>query len=666
MKNLTFYILIFTFYAISLPVKAQEDINEVYLNSEGMTLDSLYDIVHNPQISYTEKMNIFYRCNYKRNSQPEKQISVINTLLSESKKKKDINGILYCYIYLADLHNEWNNEELFNIYIDSADIYVESTTNPLVLAGYHYTKGTQAINAPYGKKEGYKQFEKAIEYYSQTGNDIQDISYILYNITAYTTNQPDSLYSKRLIGIIENILQKDYSPFIDISLSTMKSDLYNIYFTATEKECMLDSAIFYEKKITELFYSNKDILPEELDYDILQSYLLIAEYCSMKKVTDWRYIDECVENAKSIGYSDDSYIMSRISYTEAISLYEQKRYTEAEKKIIEAKIFLSKQINEGGLLYPPETFYSDEATYAGLHSKILYSMEKYKDAYDYNRIDNDLKLKMRNIETRELEYLYNTEKEEIKIEQLKEINANQSKSTTMLIIATILLISTMVLLWLWFYTVKKSVKRRSALIKAEKEEMELNLKIKEEQAVKTQLEKYEVLSDYRLKEMELDGKNKAMQLLLNDKEELDRQIEAYTKKINEYELINDKKQEQVKNDEPLNNIIIEDIKKLINKKIPQKRDYLEALNKTDGHFISDLKSAYNGNISVPYIKYCICFTIGLEIGEVSECFSIEQSSVHMVRYRLKKKFGLDNNDDLDVFLRRLNSSMSSILSNPEL
>lgn len=659
MRKEIFATIIYIILSVPLSVKASEDTTQVYLNNEGMTLDSLYDIVNNPQIPYKEKMNIFYRCNYKRNSQQEKQAFIINTLLSESKKKKDVNGLLYGYIYLADLNNEWNNENLFNIYIDSADIYAEDATNPLALAGYHYTKGTQAINAPYGKKEGYKQFEKAIDYYSQTSQDIQYISYILYNIAVYTANQPDTTYTKRLIEKVENILQKEYSPFIDFSLSTMKADLYSIYFNDTKQENMLDSAIFYEEKRIGLFYSNKNNLPEELDYDILQSYLLIAEYYTLKKEPDWKYINECIEKAMAIGYTDDSYIMSRIKYTEAIFLFEQKKYTEAEKLIIEAENYLSKQINEGGAMYPPETFYSDEATYADLHSRILYAMEKYREALEYNRQKNNLKLKMRNIETRELEYLYNTEKEERKIEQLKVVNANQLKSTTMLIIVAILLVATMVLLWLWFYTVKKNIRRRSALIKAEKEEAELNLKIKEEQAVKAQLEKYEVLSDYRLKEMELEGKNKAMEQLLKDKEELDNQIEAYTQKINEYERNNDQKQEQDKNENPMNQIVIEDITKLITKKIPQKEEYIEILNSIDGQYISTLKNSYNGNLSVPYIKYCICFAIGMEIGEVSECFSIEQSSVHMVRYRLKKKFGLDNNDDLDVFLRRLNSSLSS-------
>jgi hypothetical protein len=580
--------------------------------------------------------------------------------LAESKKMKDTNGILYNYTYLAFLYNEFNNNELLNKYIDSADMYVDDATHLLTLSRYYYTKGTQAINVPYGKKEGYRQFEKAIDYFDQSDKEAQIICYDIYNIAVYTANQPDTLFAKRLIMKVENILQKEYEPFIDFALSTMKSDYYSLYFNATKQESMLDSAIFYEKKRICLYYSDENKLPTELDYDILQSYLLIAEYCSLKKEPDWHLINDCIEKAKSIGYTDDSYIVSRIKYTEAISLYEQKKYDEAEKRLIEAEDYLSKQIEEGSAAYPPETFYSDESIYANLHSQIMLSKGDYPKALKYNRIKNDLNLKMCNIETRELEYLYNTEKEEYKIEQLKVINANHIKSISMLILIAIMLVVTMALLCLWFYTAKKSIKRRSALIKAEKEEVELNLKIKEEQAVKAQLEKYEVLSDCRLKEMELEGKNKTMEQLLKDKELLDKQIESYMQKINEYERINDKKQEYIKSEEPLNRLVIEDIKKLINKKLSDKKDYIESLNHLDEQYISLLKHAYNGNLSIPYIKYCVCFVIGMEIGEVSECFSIEQSSVHMVRYRLKKKFELDNNDDLDVFLRKMNNSLSSV------
>jgi len=646
-------ILIAVSLTVSSFILAQEDTISLYLNNNGMTIDSLFDIANNPKIPYKEKMRIFYQCNFKREAQQEKQTALINTLLSESKQKKDMNGLLYGYVFLADLYNEWNNNDLFNLYIDSADLYAEQATHPVALAAYHYTKGTQAINEPYGKKEGYKQFEMSINHYSKSIHEIPYFDYILYNITIYTANQPDTTFPKRLIGIVENIMQNNYSPFIDFSLCTMKSDFFSSVFHANRQECKLDSAIFYEKKRIGLFETNRDDLPEKLDYDILQSFLLLAEYGSMKKNPDWTFINNCIAKAKGIGITDDAYILSRINYTEALSLFEQGKFVEAEKKILKAEKFLSHQINEDENMYPPETFYSDEIAYADLHCKILYASGQYKEALTHNNKMNDLKQLTRQIETRELEYLYNTEKEEKKIEQLIISNANRLQSTTMLIIAALLLVGIIALLCLWFFAMKKNTKRRSILLKAEKEEAELNLKIKEEQAIKAQLEKYEILSDFFLKEMELEGKNKAMEQLIKDKESLDNQIEDFMQKIYEYELNNEKHQEQVKDENHINLQFVADIAKLISKKLSPKSHYVELLNRIDGHYIYTLRSFYNGNLSIPYIKYCICFAIGMEIAEVSECFSIEQSSVHMVRYRLKKKFGLNNNEDLDVFLRRL-------------
>ena len=654
MRKLVYFSYIFAFsLGISLPIQAQKDVGAVYLNNEGVTVDSLFDIVNNPKISYDEKMKLFYKCNFKRESEQEKQTAIVSALLSMSKRKKDLNGLLYGYVYLADLYNEWNNTDLFNAYIDSADMYADKATHAIALAAYHYTKGAQAINVPYGKKEGYKQFETAIDHYSKVSHEIPYFGYILYNITVYIANQPDTTYTKRLIHKVESIMQKEYSPFIDFSLSAMKSDYYNNLFNTSKDECMLDSAIYYEKKRIGLYYAHPDILPEKLDYDVLQSYLLIAEYCSLKKEPDWESINDYIEKAKTIKYADDVYIISRIKYTEAISLYEQKKYPEAEKQIALAEKYLSMQINEGEAMYPPETFYTDEIAYADLHCKILFAQGKYKEALDYNKKMTNLKQVISTIEARELEYLYNTEKEERKIVQLTISNASRIQSTTLLIITAILLVGIMALVCFWFYAVKKNSKRRSALIKAEKEEEELNLKIKEERAIKAQLEKYEILSDFHTKEMELEGKNKALQQLLIDKEALDRQIEEYTHKINEYELNNEKQQEQVKDENPAHLMFVADIVKLINKKLPKKSEYVEVIKRIDSQYIAALRSAYAGNLSIPYIKYCICFAIGMEIGEVSECFSIEQSSVHMVRYRLKKKFGLNNNDDLDVFLRRL-------------
>jgi hypothetical protein len=143
---------------------------------------------------------------------------------------------------------------------------------------------------------------------------------------------------------------------------------------------------------------------------------------------------------------------------------------------------------------------------------------------------------------------------------------------------------------------------------------------------------------------------------LIDKENLDKQISTYINKINELEDLNTINEEDIKENDPTINSAINEVISLILKKLPDKRGYIDQLSNIDNKYIYTLKRAYQGNLSVPYLKYCLCFAIGMGISEVSECFSIEQPSVHMIRYRLKKKFRLDNNDDLNVFLRQLNNS----------
>jgi len=229
-----------------------------------------------------------------------------------------------------------------------------------------------------------------------------------------------------------------------------------------------------------------------------------------------------------------------------------------------------------------------------------------------------------------------------------------------LIIIAILFIAAIIMLWVWFFMFKKNIKRRSALLMSEIEEIELHYKMIEELNEKAQREKLEVLSDYRIQEMEIDGKNNAMEQLLRGKRILDLQIEDFTEKIKAYEYQNDAKPTLLKKKEPLYKRIVEEITKLVNKKLADKKDYIELIEHIDEQYLSMLKSIYKGNMSVLYIKYCVCFAIGMEIGEVAECFSIEPSSVHMVRYRLKKKFGLANNDHLNVYLRKLNSTLSAL------
>ncbi|MDR0836449.1 MAG: hypothetical protein LBN11_07730 [Tannerella sp.] len=650
-------IFVFIFFICNALLYAQEDLLALHLNENGVTIDSLIEVIENKDIPYKEKIALIYECRYKRDTLREKQIDVLNQILEESKKQNDVNGMLFTYVYLADLYHAWEENHLFDVYADSADLCMEDATNPLSLARYHFTKGTQAIDKPYGRKEGYKQFEKAIDSFNQIEDEAPSIEVTLYNITVYTANTPDTASSKRIIGKIENILDKNHSSFIEFLLYSMKSDLHHEYFKTSGNEAMLDSAIHFEVERVNIYNEKSQTLPKGLDYDILQSYLLLAEYYSQKQNPDWDLISSCIKNAENPEYSDDYYILSRIKYIKSIMYYGQKKLAEAEKSIYEAEKLLSLEIQQSGNTYSDEFYCSDEMAYADLHCKILMTQENYKEALIFNELKNSLVIKLQNMESREIEFLYDTEKEDIKIEQLKIINHQQLKTNIMLITAIGLFIVLIVLLWSLLKMMTKNFKNRYALISTEKRETEINLKINEERAIKSLLEKYEVLSDNRLKEIEIEGKNREMEILLKEKEALNNEIEAFTKRINHFDQLseNNKLMDTITGNSD-NQLIIEDLISILNKKLPPKPEYIDALHALDGEYITFLKSAFTGNLSKSYIRYCLCFVIGMEISEVAECAGIEPSSVYVLRYRLKKRFGLANNENLDDFLRLLPNS----------
>jgi hypothetical protein len=277
-----------------------------------------------------------------------------------------------------------------------------------------------------------------------------------------------------------------------------------------------------------------------------------------------------------------------------------------------------------------------------------------------NLIDNKnipykekITLVYKNFESREIEFLYNTEKEDIKIKQLKNINHRQLQANTMLITAIVLLVILIVLLWLLSRTMNRNFRNRYKLILTEKREAEINLKINEERAAKSLLEKHEVLSDSRIKEIEIEGKNRELKILLKEKEALDNEIEAFAKKIHLLNKLTKNKKSAGTTGNTENQLIIEDLIALLNKKLPRKPEYVELLRSLDCEYITILKNSFTGYLSKSCIKYCLCFVTGMEISEVSECFEIEPSSVHVLRYRLKKRIDQAGSESLDEFLKKL-------------
>jgi hypothetical protein len=626
--------------------------------SKEMTLDSLCYIASNGKISYKEKLRLFYGSNYCEEAQRDVQTSALYSVLAESKRRNDPEGLLLGYSYLAYLNDEWKNYKLSRLYIDSAEMYVEQASNTLALARFHYLKGIQALNTAYGRKEGHRWFEKAMDLYIASNYTPDYLSYITYNISIYSAHQPDPVFIDKMLDRVQQIAAVRSSPFFDYTLCVLKSSAFRHAFNSSHEPDLIDSVIFYENKRISLYVNNVELFRKNLDYELLNSYLLVAEFSSLKSNPDRELIYKCIESAKAIGCDNDDFNSSRIAYTESVFQYHNGMYAKAEMLIGIAEERLNSKLSERNALFPTESFYQYAATYYALHSRILSALKRDEEAYEYNSKKNAMLIRIRDIETQELEQLYNTDKEENKIERLKKTNATQVKITTILVFIALLFIATLIMLRLWFSHWKNNSRQRSALMKAEKEEAELNLKIKEEQVAKAQLEKYEVLSEYRLRELDIESRNRDIINLQKEKEALDKQIDTFTQRIHGHISSHEKK--DIFDESAQSRVVINDVEKRINRRLHKKQEYLDLLKTFDNNYLQSIRNLYDGNISFQYLQYCLCFALGMDVSEVAQCFSIEPKSVHTIRYRLKKKLGLrSGNDDLNMFLRRLNGSYNN-------
>jgi len=348
------------------------------------------------------------------------------------------------------------------------------------------------------------------------------------------------------------------------------------------------------------------------------------------------------EDTAKVYLGDDS-----LRYADALSFFQQEDYELAEQCLIDATNSLLQRKAD----YDAEKFYAREIIYTELYTNILVNTGRFEEALEYNKKKNELRKVLHDYRTHKLEDSYDLDNEIRTLEQIKELTNRKQQSIYILISISILLLIIMLLLWLWFLNVKKNSKRRADIIRKETEEAERQLRIVEEQGIKIDQENKAVLSDYNRKQMEMDDQSKLMKQLSEEKEKLDRQVEDYIKKIKEYEELKEAKAEKYKAEDARSVKMVEDITRLINKKLPGHKEYINLMRNINGQYLYFLCESYNGKLSVPYIKYCICFAIGMGIPEVARCFSIEPSSVHMVRYRLKKKFGLGIENSLELFLK---------------
>jgi hypothetical protein len=471
---------------------------------------------------------------------------------------------------------------------------------------------------------------------------------VLLTLAEEASIREDTVSIKQLLAKAEqlqHVLPEAYP--LSFVIHTLYASLYKVRYNETLNETLIDTIVQYGNESIALYQSGK-LTNIASATPVCLVHIQIAEYELKRQHPDFKLVGQHIKKAEELaaGNETDPLPYICISYVQSLVYYAAKNMEQAE-----SQAFITNERIDHYRRFGYQQLYAKN--YA-LLSQINETKGDYKNALKYEELKSNYELEIHNNEIKTIELQIITETKDAEVSALKTQNEYYEKRSALITAICILLFITILLLFAFFYVKRKNIEHRTALEKKAKEDAELRLKLKNEQAEKALLEKYDILSDFYLKEMELMGKSKELEELETEKRKLDEQVELFAKKTAEYENLMYAGHDHAKG-LPMYEIIKKDLEQLINKHLKNKNNYVEKLCCLNEAYIHNIKDRYDGNISVQYIKYCICFTIGMEIAEVSACFSIEQASVHGLRYRLKKKFGLGPDDSLELFLIALQS-----------
>ena len=634
-------VIILFFIIASVFISANQSLPEVIYNESKV--DSLYDIVQNRDISYTKKIGII-SSNSGITLYSEyfhKLYPLFSNLLEEARQNSDKNGMFFCYSSIANLYfGKWDKINA-KIYLDSADVYISQVKNTQFLTSYYINRGRYIQRFfPDKTPEAISDYQNSLHYYDKAKmKGIEDeMVIILRNLVVDGIQRDDSVYVYKNIRKIEELRKAYNSPIVEFLYLDVNTLLNEVYYMRSSEERYIDSIINYTKRGLVLYENN--LLPKSFSHLAIDLYASAAEVMSLKKGTDKSVIDSLLLIAENNFDLTDSIGIARIYQVRAVTFLDRNMIDSAEALALKSQKFLEVKYNNNYFLRVKSNL--------DILSQISYLKGDYKKVIEYDDLWMKKDEEMRANEIKELELQFEAEAKVLELRHLNSEIMYQNNLHKLYILTCILLCLATLFLTLLIRSKRKSLNSRLALIGTEREDAKLKLMLKEEQAVKAQLEKYEVLSDFHLKEMELIGKTKDLEQLYVDKEVLDKQVELFRQKIEAYEV--SEMGEQTNRD--IQHVLLEDLRRLISKQMPEKDTYINNINFLSESYIETLCEKNDEKLSISYLKYCICFAIGMGISDVAECFEIEQSSVHMIRYRLKKKFGLGNDDDLSMFLQQ--------------
>ena len=591
-------------------------------------IDSIVSMQSNTKVKLDDKLKILNDCDIVYWT-PINKIPFIEgiyeSVLRESKRRGNHTGCFLCYSKLAEVHHLREDRVGTKLYLDSAKVYISKVDDDMMLADYYYNKASYYYNT--GNKIGANEnFYSALIHYEKIAGCEKIVGFITSMLFTHSHEIRKMLY-KRI---------KNYPPRLLQNREVKKSLLiYEIRRIEDKEDC------FTNLNLDSIYNYYSMIQKESVGFDSLYYKAIMLSNVLSHQLPDYELAEQLFNELEADKLEESLlylyYDCKALYYLRKNRLNDAQRYWTLCEEIIDKN---------------HETKEAYLNTTDNLHSVIGSCIFAQRGDIYKTMLTNRQMLKIERkrgmAEVSDVKVYYDLKEEKLKRTNLEQMNKALKGQNIMAVSALVLLLLSIALMYANYRIYKKKVT-------LQQEEDKLKIKLKEEEAMRSETEKYEILSDNNLKVLALTRKEHEIKELMDEKSALDAKLEEYRKKFEEYEAVtgNDLYSKDNSGIQRKCEIIKEELEQLLTKKIPYRAEYIKYLNQIRTNAIELLQKSYSGKMSTLYIKYCFCFAIGMNIKDVADLFSIEDASVRVIRSRIKSHIADIGDNDVDTYLHSL-------------
>lgn len=644
MKKLLLFLLVFFNAIIALPQEANDN---PILNDIGISYDSIITYLSRDDITLDDKV-MMARTGVEVLTPYDKTTRIFSMVLEQAKREENPSLIVSFYCMIANNYMLDSRLDQTKVYLDSAQVHISDTDNDESLGIYYYLLGLYHTFTG-NQDAGHEAYYKSINHYEKAGNKLKLILFLLYDIAVPYVQQYDYIGLEPIVRKMLATAQQLNTAEGYILAYQLMGHYHETIFSKTHDAVHNDSTLYYHHLAIETYENASDLVKAIAINQIFDSYNVLLNAELENETPQWDTVLYYADKGLIHATPTDTVKVARIHISKSRAHMKRNNIKEADK---DAKIALS--------LLQTQTEGINAAYYSALYevmASISAAQGNYRASYQYEQLRNKAQKTVYDTERyekiKELETKYQSEKKELEIAHLKAENSYQLRLRLWQWGIIVLLLGLSVFIYQWQRAKRKLVANRLHITRLEKEEVQLNLSLKEEQAARAEMEKYEALLEVHFKELNIEGKESELLALRAEKDELDKQIKAYSDKLFDYEN-SVALSSAVPTDENWT-VIVDEMTQLISKRFKDdaRETYLLHLKKIDKNFLKRMEEVLPNILSSPYLKYSICFVLDMPVKDVALCLSVEPNTVYTTRLRMKKKLKLKSGDNLDLELKKL-------------